>query len=139
MHGDQYMEGCEVMPRGEPKVLDGVLHGKRNAYNMGCRCASCREANRVGKAIGDAIRRQKEPPQHGTDNSYTNYGCRCRQCVAAGKMTNRRLHENRLRRCSPPKHGTPSAYHNHGCRCSLCRESASEYHRARYQASKERK
>lgn len=38
--------------RGRPRLevegqtLEGVNHGTRHAYNQGCRCARCRQANR---------------------------------------------------------------------------------------------
>jgi len=45
----------------EGEVLEGVRHGTRHAYNQGCHCARCREANRA--AAADYRARKKERPQ----------------------------------------------------------------------------
>ena len=63
----------------------------------GCRCALCREANRVYMAEWKA-RRQRNmaragleglPPgvEHGS-SAYTNYGCRCDVCKGARSAYN---------------------------------------------------
>ena len=40
-----------------PVVLDGVSHGTRHTYNMGCRCLACTKANRDAGARTRAARR----------------------------------------------------------------------------------
>jgi hypothetical protein len=37
-------------------------------------------------------------PRHGTDNGYTNCGCRCDRCRAAGTEATRRVRANRVNR-----------------------------------------
>lgn len=61
-------------------------HGTAACYARGCRRDECRAANaarcmqskraRVGKPIPDHV-------EHGTDNAYNYYGCRCDVCVPA--------------------------------------------------------
>jgi hypothetical protein len=63
-------------------------HGIRSTYsNHGCRCAECREANRVYGAAARAQRRSQpeaaDRAGHGTRSTYANYGCRCAACRAA--------------------------------------------------------
>lgn len=45
---DQWRNVHRGRPRLEQdgRVLSGVNHGTRHAYNTGCRCAQCRQANR---------------------------------------------------------------------------------------------
>lgn len=71
-----------------------VEHGTRTRYGKGCRCLSCRVANRTymrslrakhlaaGLAAGDS--------RHGTPGGYTHYGCRCTDCTAANTAACRR-------------------------------------------------
>jgi len=84
-------------------LVNGVLvspdvrqHGTTRAYkHFGCRCASCGEAERVGKIETGRVRRAEirarrvmrdahwfspDTPRHGTWTSYSYYGCRCVPC-----------------------------------------------------------
>lgn len=49
---DQWRNGSSGRPRitEEGTVLTGVRHGTRTAYNAGCRCMRCRQANREAAA-----------------------------------------------------------------------------------------
>lgn len=35
-------------------VLEGVIHGRRRSYNLGCRCIPCTAANRLKRNLTDA-------------------------------------------------------------------------------------
>lgn len=80
--------------------------------------------------------------EHGTENGYRYYGCRCDQCRAgrAERARARRLElaaerPPRPRRRRPlPEHGTPARYQR-GCRCDQCRQARTEQNRA-YRARK---
>lgn len=84
------------LPR-EPKKL----HGTRNRYNQGCRCAECTETVKLymRTLIG------RPPRKHGTKSAYVNYGCRCDPCKRAGAAHNREYRERRKRRESGLLHG----------------------------------
>jgi Sigma-70, region 4 len=70
------------------------LHGTPYRYGRGCRCEKCSKAVRQQR-----LRRyQQEPPQHGTESAYSNWGCRCDPCRAAGSKANRRHRLARLER-----------------------------------------
>jgi hypothetical protein len=74
-------------------------HGHVNTYKSGCRCASCREANRVYQAAVTK-RRSSDPALadragHGKPSTYANYACRCTACRAAANQAQR---ERRARR-----------------------------------------
>jgi hypothetical protein len=65
-------------------------HGTLNAYtNLGCRCARCREANRIECSRQKERRRRGIPsrtgyiPKHGTLTRYQNWCCRCTHCRLA--------------------------------------------------------
>lgn len=65
----------------------GRTHGKRGTYQAGCRCADCREANRLYQQAATA-RRSQDPrladvAGHGSSSTYKNYLCRCTKCRAA--------------------------------------------------------
>lgn len=73
-------------------------HGLPATYNCGCRCDECSYANRMRQAR----RRQRvaetgdiSPAQHGTENAYVNYSCRCEPCRAAGSRHNSRNYARR--------------------------------------------
>ncbi len=62
-------------------------HGTYKSYSQGCRCADCREANRLYAAAARA-RRAVDPALanaagHGKETTYNNYSCRCAPCRAA--------------------------------------------------------
>lgn len=56
-------------------------------YTAGCRCAGCREANRLYHAGARARRRGNallaDRAGHGNASTYANYACRCNDCRAA--------------------------------------------------------
>lgn len=94
-----YIGGCRCLPctlagianrrRGLP---DGdPRHGTKNGYqNLGCRCADCREANRLHhQADRAAMRARAADIPHGTPSGYQNWGCRCMDCTAAHASSRR--------------------------------------------------
>lgn len=60
---------------------------------------SCRECIRLENTVSRARRFQDglpaNDPRHGTPNGYTNYGCRCEPCRAAGSEANKRRRKRR--------------------------------------------
>jgi hypothetical protein len=68
--------------------------------------------------------------QHGTTNTYRNWGCRCAQCVQANTLrvaNARKTMRERLAAdpsCAP--HGVNSTYLNWGCRCRGCTDAHAE-------------
>lgn len=53
-----------------------------------CRCEDCTRANRE---YVQSLK-EKEPPEHGTESAYSNYGCRCRgpgSCTEAHRLAER--------------------------------------------------
>ena len=88
-------EACGLDDPDESAEVD---HGF-NGYRRGCRCAECREGNRVYRSAGRArrIERGKENPSmipHGP-SGYTNWDCRCKTCSWAGSVQNRKSAEKR--------------------------------------------
>lgn len=59
-------------------------HGAERYRKLGCRCDACTKANAKHHHDAKQKRRQREPPEHGTFNAYSNYGCKCDPCKAAG-------------------------------------------------------
>ena len=67
-------------------------HGTPGAYNKGCRCAECREVNRVRMKVRREYLRSRRKlikgrwtttisiVVHGTTNGYENWQCRCIPC-----------------------------------------------------------
>lgn len=73
-------------------------------------------------------------PRHGTANGYSNLGCRCDKCRAAGTSGQRAWRAERARRGLPegdPRHGKATTYANWDCRCQACTKAWAEYRRAR--------
>ncbi|MFK0140660.1 hypothetical protein [Streptomyces murinus] len=75
------------------------VHGDVNTYKSGCRCALCREANRIYQAAANA-RRYADPAGadragHGKRSTYVNWGCRCPLCSAASSNTQRAQRQRR--------------------------------------------
>jgi hypothetical protein len=71
---------------------------------------------------------------HGTDNGYSNYGCRCDLCKAA------RAAARKGRQGAVPEnavHGKRSTYQACGCRCDLCRAAERAYNQKRIEAKPE--
>ena len=106
-----------------------LQHGKRSAYNRGCRCPECQEANLLHKREYRArVQAEgREPRTHGY-GGYTNWGCRCEVCKAAGREANKRLAE-RVR--------TGKVQHIHGgvlegCPCDECKANIVAVRRERY-------
>lgn len=68
----------------------------------------------------------------GSGNAYSNYGCRCRECMDANTERYERRRDERRALASegriPPsvKHGTDSTYTNWGCSCDPCRLAHAE-------------
>lgn len=58
---------------------------------------------------------------HGTQNGYTNYGCRCSECRSAWAKSVEEAKERRASRPVPEHvHGTSNGYGNYKCRCEPC-------------------
>lgn len=92
--------------------------------------------------------------QHGTNNEYQNYGCRCDECRAAGAEHQRMTYKTPCSGCGAPVwrrglkpttglcrrclgetrrtavHGTESRYTG-GCRCDECRGASRDARRRR--------
>jgi hypothetical protein len=78
-------------------------------------------------------------PRHGSNNGYSNLGCRCQHCRQAWART---YQERRERKRSEPTpvdaHGTVSGYSYWGCRCAKCTEVHNERDRElRYRRRRE--
>lgn len=108
----------------------------------------------VRKRIESAARTGRIP-QHGTENEYSNYGCRCGPCRRIHSVKMRELfwrpcvegcgnmawhHSDRSGRCrscaqkarvKTVKHGSENMYRHRGCRCVVCRGAASKRRRNR--------
>lgn len=59
-----------------------------SAYNNGCRCPECTEANTANGRRHQLVRvaklaRQPQLATHGVGSTYRNWGCRCPECTAA--------------------------------------------------------
>jgi hypothetical protein len=70
---------------------DDPRHGTPNGYgNLGCRCAACREANRVNHARYMAKVRAEARilGEHGKSLAYDS-GCRCEGCRTAHNAKSR--------------------------------------------------
>lgn len=71
-------------------------------------------------------------PRHGTGGGYTNWYCRCDDCKAANRDSQRRRRLARRQRPVPDHvHGTDNGYCNYYCKCTDCCAA----HRARYERS----
>jgi hypothetical protein len=71
-----------------------VRHGTPSAYNHGCRCPDCREANRI-RCLDQRERLRQRTIQadpavpHGTTGGYKNWGCHCVKCTIANTISSR--------------------------------------------------
>jgi len=76
----------------------GLAHGTIEAYRAGCSCEPCRAANRADSRARRAERRATpfELIPHG-EGGYSNYGCHCETCLAAGSKRNADHYDARLR------------------------------------------
>jgi hypothetical protein len=75
-----------------------VGHGTLTRYTHGCRCAPCREANRLYAEGVRAARRGQPIPEHvkhGTESTYRSWSCRCPACTAAHAERCRRQRQRR--------------------------------------------
>lgn len=82
-------------------VAPGVAHGTPSTYgNWGCQCRPCTEAQRVAMAAARERRRSRRVTddqgrlvtrvpdvRHGSDSTYTNWGCQCAPCTEAWRAT----------------------------------------------------
>lgn len=83
------------IPKREPQThcLRGHLLSGLNLYinPKGSRaCVTCRDDHQKNNALRNRRERTSrglppEDPRHGTLNGYSNYGCKCEGCKAAGK------------------------------------------------------
>lgn len=73
--------------------------GTGSAYNFGCRCRECAEANRLGglRRRRARYKEAKDPndPRHGKSSFYTNHGCRCEKCSLAHSISCKERYEKR--------------------------------------------
>lgn len=79
--------------------------------------------------------------EHGTRSKYTNEGCRCGPCKAAGSAYLRQWRARNsekvvayragLKDRDQIPHGKPTAYTNYGCRCPECWAAFQPYCRRR--------
>lgn len=79
----------------------------------------------------------------GSGNAYSNYGCRCRECMDANTDRYERRREERRRLAAAGeipagvKHGSDSTYTNWGCTCAPCTEAHAEKCREYYRNRKQ--
>lgn len=65
-------------------------HGLQSTYNQGCRCRKCMDGHAVMHARANE-RRARELAEglvvlvHGTASTYSNWKCRCDECVEKNK------------------------------------------------------
>lgn len=118
---------------------DGGAHGLRSTYQRGCRCDSCREANRIeGRELTRSWRARRRleigcGPGGGSHGEQTTFwlGCRCEPCGKAhATYAAARLAER------PELHGTRTAYCLYDCRCEACVEAGAAYWRTYKRPSK---
>jgi hypothetical protein len=75
-------------------TFESRKHGTTGTYRAGCRCADCRDANRL-KCAQNRARRAADPAAadragHGKASTYINYDCRCTPCRDAHSANLRR-------------------------------------------------
>lgn len=99
---------------------------------------------RVAKT-GERKPMESDDPRHGTDNGYSNLGCRCRRCrdahnakcLAYQHTTGRHkpwekyVAERKAEAEARDNHGTEGRYVNGKCRCDSCRKASREARRRR--------
>lgn len=80
-----------------------------------------------GMPYDEAFHADPDDVRHGTDNGYSNRGCRCDRCRAAHAAYQA---EGRIRRARYyPRSHNDGAYHNWGCRCAECRRAHAAHQR----------
>ena len=77
-----------------------MRHGTPSAYNHGCHCDECREANRLRcRELRRTLKRRQVDgdPQvpHGTTGGYKNWGCHCVLCTAANTVASKKYYDDR--------------------------------------------
>lgn len=82
IYGDPLAGGPEVPSRRAQFYTHGTIRGYTD---FGCRCADCREANRLACKAARLKRLARPIPDHvhGTMNGYNSYACRCEPCMQA--------------------------------------------------------
>lgn len=121
-------------------------HGTKNGYgNIGCRCALCREANRISleawrrrngvrpirEVLDERIAEADARDNHGTETRY-KHGCRCETC----RLAQNAVRSVRRKRPNVAQHGSHTSYAN-GCRCDACRAAHTAYTRERRQQKRQ--
>lgn len=105
--------------------------GTKAAYRRGCRCAACRKANAEHCKTHRRRRRLRvergESHFHHGARGYSNWGCRCDECVSGHKARMVADRESRIARKNDAPHGTMSGYGAWDCRCDECKEAARIY------------
>ena len=119
-----------------------MIHGTRSSYVSGCRCTACTAANTEyhlnGMRPRYAAKLAADPDSqpHGSDSTYTNYGCRCEQCRAAHAIKCAKSAEDRAARLAADPtirpHGDRNTYTGWGCRCAECTAAVARYEAERY-------
>lgn len=67
--------------------------------------------------------------RHGSPNGYSNFRCRCENCVTANSAYQLPMAHTRRSKGLPPgdrRHGTDNGYTNYGCRCEECKRGRRE-------------
>ncbi len=77
-----------------------MRHGTPSAYNHGCRCPECREANRVRcRALRAVLKARTDKSDdaipHGTTGGYKNWGCHCGLCTDANTVSSRAYYQSK--------------------------------------------
>lgn len=70
------------------RVPPNVKHGEYAYARYKCRCPICLDAHNTRSATrreraGAEMMNNPDDPRHGTNNGYSNLGCRCDRCKAA--------------------------------------------------------
>jgi hypothetical protein len=86
-----------------PRVSTRFTHGASGYDNYCCRCATCR-AGHAAKVreqrterfalrvrVGDRLVAPLPASRHGSQYTYSNWGCRCERCTAANRARQRSL------------------------------------------------
>lgn len=71
--------------------MSATVHNYSTYTNLGCRCPTCREANRKRQArarVRRAASLAVDPSQvqHGRESTYCNHLCRCVECTDAHRL-----------------------------------------------------
>jgi AraC-like DNA-binding protein len=77
--------------RSEKPLPEHGTYARYASKKDPCRCDLCMEAGREQRNK----RRGREPPEHGTNASYRNYGCHCDLCRAAARKYEKELRDRK--------------------------------------------